>query len=76
MGPWTRRPTIGVAEHSRVRHVVDVLVADITTRAARAVGPAPLAYLPDLHRVLAETDLYRRQCHAERDLAELAARSV
>ena len=55
----------------RVRHVVDTLVADITTRAVHAVGPAPLAYRPDLHRVLAETDLYRRQCHAERDLAEL-----
>ena len=55
----------------RVRHVVDTLVADVTTRAVRAVGPAPLAYRPDLHRVLAETDLYRRQCHAERDLAEL-----
>ncbi len=55
----------------RVRHIVDTLVADVTTRAVRAVGPAPLAYRPDLHRVLAETDLYRRQCHAERDLAEL-----
>ena len=55
----------------RVRHIVDALVADVTTRAVRAVGPAPLAYRPDLHRVLAETDLYRRQCHAERDLADL-----
>lgn len=55
----------------RVRHVVDSTVADITTRVARAVGPGPLAHQPSVHVVLAETDLYRRQCHAERDLAEL-----
>ena len=40
----------------------------------RNVGPAPLAYRPDLHLVLTETDLYRRQCHAERDLADLGRR--
>jgi len=55
----------------RVRHVVDVGVADITTRIMRAVGPGPLAHGDDVHRHLAETDLYRRQCHAERDLEAL-----
>jgi len=55
----------------RVRGQIDLLVADVTTRVARALGPGPLAHRPDLHTVLVETDLYRRQCHAERDLAEL-----
>jgi alkylation response protein AidB-like acyl-CoA dehydrogenase len=55
----------------RVRHIVDVLVADITSRLPRALGPGPLAHDPDLHIALAEVDLYRRQCHAERDLEQL-----
>lgn len=55
----------------RLRHLVDVAAADITTRLARALGPGPLAYQPDLHLVLSEVDLYRRQCHAERDLEAL-----
>src|SRR6478752_3232131 len=55
----------------RVRHLVDAAVADITARIGRAVGPGPLAHEPDLHLALAETDLYRRQCHAERDLESL-----
>ena len=55
----------------RVRGQVDLMVGDITTRIARAIGPGPLAHRTDLHTTLVETDLYRRQCHAERDLADL-----
>jgi alkylation response protein AidB-like acyl-CoA dehydrogenase len=55
----------------RVRHLVDTTVADITTRTFRALGPAPFVYQEDVHRILTEIDLYRRQCHAERDLEQL-----
>ncbi|MCU1502293.1 MAG: hypothetical protein JWM12_1647, partial [Ilumatobacteraceae bacterium] len=55
----------------RARHIVDVGVAEITTRVERALGPAPMAQTPEIHRIIAETDLYRRQCHAERDLEQL-----
>jgi alkylation response protein AidB-like acyl-CoA dehydrogenase len=55
----------------RVRHMVDTSVSDITTRIFRALGPSPFAHQEDLHRILTETDLYRRQSHAERDLEQL-----
>jgi alkylation response protein AidB-like acyl-CoA dehydrogenase len=55
----------------RVRHLVDVGVGEITTRVERALGPAPMAMGDDVHLVIAECDLYRRQCHAERDLEQL-----
>ncbi len=55
----------------RARHIVDVGVGEIITRITRALGPGPLAHTPDLHRHLAETDIYRRQSHAERDLEVL-----
>ena len=55
----------------RVRHVVDVTVADITDRVQRALGPTPFVRTPELHRLVAECDLFRRQCHAERDLEAL-----
>lgn len=55
----------------RVRHIADVALADIGARVARALGPGPLAHVAGLHVELAEVDLYRRQCHAERDLEVL-----
>ena len=55
----------------RVRHVVDSAITDIINRIARALGPGLLAQTPHLHRHLIETDLYRRQSHAERDLEAL-----
>jgi alkylation response protein AidB-like acyl-CoA dehydrogenase len=54
-----------------VRHIVDTTVSDVTTRIFRALGPSLFAHQEDLHRILTETDLYRRQCHAERDLEQL-----
>lgn len=55
----------------RVRHVVDTTVAEITDRLQRALGPTPLVRMSGLHEHLAECDLFRRQCHAERDLEAL-----
>ena len=55
----------------RVRHVVDATVGEILDRITRALGPGPLADTPDLHRHIVETNLYRRQSHAERDLETL-----
>ncbi|MCU1396357.1 MAG: hypothetical protein JWM34_4785 [Ilumatobacteraceae bacterium] len=55
----------------RVRHIVDRSVGEMAERLTRALGPGPLAHRPDVHLHLAETELYRRQCHAERDLEVL-----
>lgn len=55
----------------RVRHVVDTTVAEVTDRLQRALGPTPFVRTPGLHRLVAECDLFRRQCHAERDLEAL-----
>jgi len=55
----------------RTRHLVDVAVGEIIDRTTRALGPGPLAHAKHLHRHIAETDLYRRQSHAERDLEVL-----
>ncbi len=67
---------IGTAESRsrralRVRHLVDAAITDIHERIGRALGPGPLAHSTSLHRHMAETDLYRRQSHAERDLEVL-----
>jgi len=55
----------------RVRHLVDTTVGEVLARIQRALGPGPLAHTRDLHRHITETDLYRRQSHAERDLETL-----
>lgn len=54
-----------------VRHLIDVGCAEIQDRFARALGPRPLvADAEVIHRDHA-LSLYRRQCHAERDLEAL-----
>ena len=55
----------------RIRHIVAEAVDEILDRIPRALGPGPLALEPDVHRHMAEADLYRRQSHAERDLESL-----
>jgi hypothetical protein len=57
----------------RTRHLVDIAVGEIFTRIQRALGSGPLAHVEAVHRHIAETDLYRRQSHAERDLEVLGA---
>lgn len=64
-------PSIRQRRALRVRHLVDTAVGEIADRTGRALGPGPMAHGTDIHRRLAEADLYRRQCHAERDLEVL-----
>ncbi|NLA34114.1 MAG: acyl-CoA dehydrogenase [Actinobacteria bacterium] len=52
----------------RVRHLVDEAIGSIVAHLTRAAGPRLLAHVGDVHQQLAEVELYRRQCHAERDL--------
>ena len=40
-------------------------------RVERALGPAPMAMDAEVAEMIAACDLYRRQCHAERDLEQL-----
>lgn len=54
-----------------VRHLVDVGCAEVQERFARALGPRPLAADVDVIARDAALSLYRRQCHAERDLEVL-----
>jgi len=55
----------------RVRAVVERAAAEVVERTGRALGPAPLAMEPAHARRVADLQLYLRQSHAERDLAEL-----
>lgn len=54
-----------------VRHLIDVGCAEIQDRFARALGPRPLVGDADVIARDAALSLYRRQCHAERDLEVL-----
>ena len=66
-----RTPGIRQRQALRIRHLIDVSVGEILNRVQRALGPGPLAHTRDVHRHLAEVDIYRRQSHAERDLETL-----
>ncbi len=61
-----------------IRHVTERSCADVMDRFDRAFGPRPLTTDPDLARRVADTHLYLRQHHGERELAALvdAARRV
>lgn len=62
------------AAHRRaliVRHLIESSCARILTSFGRAFGPHPLAMDCETSRRFAETELYIRQCHAERDLQQL-----
>lgn len=54
-----------------VRHEIDHGVGEILDRFGRALGPRPYAFDGALQLRIAEVQLYRRQCHAEIDLATL-----
>lgn len=69
-------PDDGPGAHRRalvVRHLVDERCADIAERFARALGPRPLVADADVVERVAALAIYRRQCHAERDLEALGA---
>ncbi|WP_421118635.1 hypothetical protein ACE2AJ_14865 [Aquihabitans daechungensis] len=56
-----------------VRHLVDVLCADIEDRFARCLGPRGLVFDAAAAERRQAVSIYRRQCHGERDLAVLGA---
>ena len=56
-----------------VRHLVESACAEILTRVGRGYGPYPLALDPGISRRFAEVELYIRQSHAERGLANLGS---
>lgn len=63
------------AAHRRalvVRHLVDQACATIQDHVARATGPRPLVSDERVIERNAALTVYRRQCHAERDLEALA----
>lgn len=54
-----------------VRAVVEQVVEEVLTRAARAGGPGPLVHDPVHARRVTDLAVYVRQQHAERDLAAI-----
>jgi alkylation response protein AidB-like acyl-CoA dehydrogenase len=56
-----------------LRHCIEQLATDCLRRFARAYGPYPLSMAAAVARRYGETDLYLRQCHAERDLESLGS---
>ncbi len=54
------------------RHLIERTCAEVLDRFGRATGPRLLAFDQATARRHAELTLYIRQCHAERDLEELA----
>ncbi|MBA3606580.1 MAG: hypothetical protein H0W46_11550, partial [Acidimicrobiia bacterium] len=54
-----------------LRHDVERAATEVIERIGRAMGPRPLAFDAPVARRIAEVQLYVRQSHAERDLAEL-----
>lgn len=54
-----------------VRHLIERACAEVLDRFARATGPHLLAYDPHIVRQHQALALYMRQCHGERDLAEI-----
>lgn len=69
-------PTDGALAHRVAllcRHEVEQATGELLDRFGRAMGPRPYAFDAALALRISEVQLYRRQCHAERDLAALAA---
>jgi alkylation response protein AidB-like acyl-CoA dehydrogenase len=54
-----------------VRHLIERACTEVLDRFARATGPHLLAYDPHIIRQYQSLALYIRQCHGERDLAEI-----
>lgn len=56
------------------RHLIERQCVEVLDRFGRATGPALLAFDAVVAQRFAELTLYIRQCHAERDLAEIPQR--
>lgn len=52
------------------RHEIDTAAGEIVDRFGRLMGPRPLAFDAAIALRVAEVDLYRRQSHADHDLAQ------
>jgi hypothetical protein len=64
------------AAHQRaliVRHLIDEQCREIQDRFGRALGPRPLVNDVAIAQRSEALTIYRRQCHAERDLEALAS---
>jgi hypothetical protein len=57
----------------KVRHLIERACTEVLDRFARATGPHLLAYDAQIVRQHQALALYIRQCHGERDLAEIPA---
>ena len=57
----------------QTRQSIERACADVLDHFGRAFGPRPLAFEDQTHRRYLEVQLYIRQCHAERDLANLGS---
>jgi len=53
------------------RHLIERMCTDVLDRFGRATGPQLLAFDAHVAQRYAELTLYIRQCHAERDLAQI-----
>jgi alkylation response protein AidB-like acyl-CoA dehydrogenase len=71
-----RKPEAAEITARAARAVVEDAVSVVIDRVGRALGPAPLALDREHARRVADLQLYVRQSHADRDLAELGRRIV
>lgn len=55
------------------RHLTERASAQIIDEFSRLLGPRPLINVPSVARRIQELQIFQRQCHGDRDLAELAA---
>lgn len=70
------RPTDRIAAERRarsLRHLTERICADVLDRFGRAFGPRPFTTDGDVATRFADTHLYLRQHHGERELGDLAA---
>lgn len=56
-----------------IRHLIERTCMEVLDRFGRATGPALLAFDRSVSQQHLELTLYIRQCHAERDLAEISS---
>jgi hypothetical protein len=73
--PQDQSNTAAVLARS-ARAVVEASASDVIDRVGRALGPSPLTADDEHWRRVTDLQLYLRQSHAERDLADLGRRLI
>lgn len=58
------------------RHLTERASTQIVDEFSRLLGPRPLVNEPAIARRIQELQIYQRQCHGDRDLAELGAKTL